>query len=298
MPPPPPRTLLLLPLLVRELLLPFEGPLRGPRAGAGIKRGKRRGGNRERERERERERKRKRTKRESALLICFSCVKLPPFKFHFHRQTESRLPLRFLLLLLLLPLLQTLLLLARHHEQRQHADQHVLDRGIVVHHDRHPAHVGQKAHDAAHHVLAAAQPALPARVEGAVVAPVVVPLGEQEGASRRLLWGWWLGLVGRGLLEVVVRGTERERGRKKTRKERKEKTDFSSFDFFLTFVSGFPLFSFMLSALPVTMSSPPSWTLMTRWTIGMSVFLSERESFGRFWGEFLFVRPKRRNLPN
>jgi ABC-type Na+ efflux pump permease subunit len=40
-----------------------------------------------------------------------------------------------------------------------------------------------------------------------------------------------------------------------------------------TFVSSFPVFSFMLSALPVAISSPPSWTFTTRWTIGMSVCL-------------------------
>ena len=48
----------------------------------------------------------------------------------------------------------------------------------------------QEADDASHHVLAAAQPALPSGVERAVVAPVVVALGEQEGASRRLVWNW------------------------------------------------------------------------------------------------------------
>ena len=113
--------------------------------------------------------------------------------------------------LFLISFLLLLLLLARHHEQRQHADQDVLDGGIVVHDDRHASHVREEADHTAHDVLAPPQPPLPAGVECAVVAPVVVSLGEQEGASRRLFFVLLLFLWSFLLLWLGGSGGERKR---------------------------------------------------------------------------------------
>lgn len=73
-----------------------------------------------------------------------------------------------------------------------------------------------------------------------------------------MVWGQWRG----------AKESTRKRG---PAKEQDGESDSLSVLKLFTFVSSFPVFSFMLSALPVAISSPPSWTLTTRWTIGISV---------------------------
>ena len=66
----------------------------------------------------------------------------------------------------------------------------------------------QETDDASHHVLAPSEPPLPSRVEGAVVAPVVVSLREEVRAAR-----WLKVVVVVGWKEEIEKGEGRGRER-------------------------------------------------------------------------------------